>query len=148
MASSKSARATMLRSNESAAVLDLAGRLTILADEAPLQVDFRRATIEVVFPDLWTALRLRGRFSRGDRRAWANSFRSMTALTGLELRVWVGGLQVGRIAATSKPGWLAVWLGLDPLELRIGAILATLLGQQSRATDARTVVGPGTGDTA
>jgi hypothetical protein len=113
-----------------AAGLDVVGHFSILADDAPFQVDFRGATIEVVLPDLRTALNLRKKFSRNDRRAWTNSVRSMMALTGLELRVWVRGRQLGRLAATSKQSLLAVSLGVDPLELRLAAILAILLGRQ------------------
>lgn len=113
-----------------AAGLDVVGHLSILADDAPFQVDFRGATIEVVFPDLRAVFRLRKGFSRGERRALANSARSMMALSGLELRVWVRGRQVGRLAARSKRRWLESWLGVDPLELRIGAILATLLDRR------------------
>jgi hypothetical protein len=124
-----------------AAGLDVVGRLSILADDAPFLVEFRGGTIEVVLPDLRTALHIRKRFSRGERRAWANSVRSIMARTGLELRVWVKRRQVGRLAATSRQGWLEVLLGVDPLELRIGAILATLLGQDS-ASDGETVLDP------
>ncbi len=126
-----------------AAGLDVVGRLSILADDAPFQVEFRGSTIEIVIPDLRTVLHLRRRFSRGERRAWAKSLRSMMALTDLELRVWVRGRQVGRIAPSSKQGWLAVWLGVDPLELSIGAILATLLSHQHPASDGKAVPSSG-----
>ncbi|KAJ3060757.1 hypothetical protein HK102_009370 [Quaeritorhiza haematococci] len=102
-------------------------------------VDLRGATIDVVLPDLRTALHLRKRFSRDQRRAWASSTRSTMALTGLELRVWVRGRKVGRIAATSKRSRLAAWLGVDPLELRSAAILAALLGRNSPAPGGGTV---------
>ncbi len=120
----------MLKPELLAAELDVVGQLSILADDAPFQVDFRGATIEVVFPELRAVFLLRKRFSRGERRAWANSVRSMMAVSGLELRVWVRSRQVARIAATSKRARLASLLGMDPLELRIGAILATILDQR------------------
>ena len=120
----------MLKPERLAAGLDVVGQLSILADDATFQVDFRGATIEVLFPDLRAVFHLRKSFSRGERRAWASSVRSMMDLSGLELRVWVRGRQVGRIAATSKRRLLASWLGVDPVELRIGAILATLLDKR------------------
>jgi hypothetical protein len=113
-----------------AAGLDVVGRLSVLTDDMPFQVDCQGSTIDVILPDLQTALRLRKRLSRVGRRAWATSLRSTMALSGLELRVWVCGRQVGRIAATSKRGWLAFWLGLDPFELSISALLAALVGRQ------------------
>jgi hypothetical protein len=133
----------MLRPEGSAAGLEVVGQLAILADDAPLQVEFRGGAIEVVLPDLRTALDLRKRLSRGERRAWARSVQSILARTGLELQVWVRRHQVGRLAATSRRGWLAVWLGVDPLELRTGAILATLLSRNPPAVDGGSVVDPG-----
>jgi hypothetical protein len=132
----------MPRPEGSAAGLEVVGHLSILADDAPLQVEFREGAIEVVLPDLRTALDLRKRFSRGERRAWARSVQSILARTGLELQVWMRRHQVGRLAATSRRRWLAVWLGVDPLELRIGAILATLLSRNRPAVDVGNVVDP------
>ena len=132
----------MLNPERLAAGLDVVGQLSILADDAPFQVNFRGATIEVVFPDLRAVFHLRKWFSRGERRAWVSSARSMMAFSGLELRVWVKGRQVGRLAATSKRSRIASWFGVDPLELRIGAILATILNQRRYTPDAEAVAGP------
>lgn len=130
----------MPRPDGLAAGVEVVGQLSILADDAPLHVEFRGGAIEVALPDLRTALNLYKRLSRGDRRAWTRSVQATLARTGLELQVWVRRHQVGRLAATSRQGWLAVWLGVDPLELRIGAILATLVSRDPPAFNGASVV--------
>ena len=122
--------------------VEVVGQLSILADESPLQVDFRGGVIEVALPDFRTALRLVKRFSRGDRRSWMLSIQASLARAGLELQVLVRRRQVGRLAATSRPGWLARWLGVDPMELGTGTILASLVGRHPAAPDDARLVDP------
>ncbi len=129
----------MFKLEQLAAGLDVVGHLSILADDAAFQVEFGADAVEVVLPDLRTALHLFKTFSRDDRRAWARSVHSVVARTGRELRIWVKHRQVGRLAAASQRGWLAAWLGVDPLEVNTGAVLATLLGQKPPAPDNRTL---------
>jgi hypothetical protein len=126
-----------------AAGVEVIGQVSILADDAPLHVEFRGGVIEVVLPDFRTAFHLRQRLSRGKRRVWARTVQSTLALMGLELQVWVRRHQVGRLAAASRQGWLAIWLGVDPLEVRLGAILATLVSRDRPAFDDASVVDPG-----
>ena len=63
----------MPRPDGLAAGVEVVGQLSILADDAPLHVEFRGGAIEVALPDLRTALNLYKRLSRGDRRAWTRS---------------------------------------------------------------------------
>jgi hypothetical protein len=118
----------MPRPDGPASDLEVVGQLSILADEVPFQVDFRGRVIEVALPDLRTALRLARGLPRGDRRSWLLSSQASLARAGLELLVLVGRRPVARLAATSRPGRLARWLGLDPMEVESGTILASLLG--------------------
>ncbi len=115
--------------------LEIVGQLSILADESPLQVDFRGSVIEVALPDLQTALRLAKGVSRGDRRSWMRSIQASLARAGLELQVSVGHRQVGRLAAKSRSSWLARLLGVAPMELKTGTILASLFGRHPAASD-------------
>ena len=117
-----------------AAGIEVVGQLSILADDAPLRVAFKGGVIEVVLPHLRTAIKLRKRLSRDERRTWIRSVQSTLALTGLELQVWVSRHQVGRLAASSQRNWLAAGLGVDPFELNIGAIVATLLRRKPKTS--------------
>ena len=109
-----------------ALTLDVDGRLTITAGDAPFQVEFRGDVVALVLPDLRAARTLGRTFTRLERRAWLRSFQALLGRTGLELQVWVGTRQVARLAGVTRTGRLAVWLGLDPLELQVRAVLATL----------------------
>ena len=122
--------------------LEVVGQLSILADEAPFQVDFRGGVIEVALPDFRTALCLVKRFSRGDRRSRMRSIQACLARAGLELRVLVRRRQVARLAAMSRPGWLARWLGVDPMELGAGTILASLVGRHPADSDDALLIDP------
>ena len=126
-----------------AAGIEVVGRLSILADDAPLDIEFRGGAIEVALPDLRTALALRTRFSRAERRAWTRSVQSLLAHTGLELRFRVSRHQIGRLSATSRRGRLSAWLGVDPLELNLGAIASALFGRDSPAPAGGRGVDPG-----
>lgn len=133
----------MLRREGPADGLEVVGHLSILVDNAPLQVEFRGAVIEVVLPDLRTVFDLRKRLLRSERRAWARSVQSILARTAQELQIRVRHHQIGRLAATSRRGWLAIFLGLDPLELKMGAILATLRRRNPPAVEGGNVIDPG-----
>lgn len=136
----------MFRAEGSAGGLEVVGHLSILADDAPLQVEFRGEAIEVVLPDFRTALDLRKKFSRGERRAWLRSFQSTFGRMSLELRVLVRGHEIGRLKSTSRRGWLAAWFGVDPLELRLGAILKTLFSRDPPTFKSVSVADPHTDD--
>jgi hypothetical protein len=109
--------------------LELAGHLTILADERDrIDVQFRGDVVAVVLPDLRGLRALRRKLPRPGR-VWRERLRSDLSRAGLELQVWIGSRQVGRLAADTRAGRLARWLGLDPIELRIRSILAVLAGR-------------------
>ena len=127
--------------------IEVVGQLSILADEFPLQVDFRGGVIEVALPDFRTAFRLVKRFSRRDRRLWMRSIQASLARAGLELQVLVKRRRVGRLAASSRPGWLARSLGVDPMELGNGTILASLVGRHPAASEDAHLVEPGSDKT-
>jgi len=113
-----------------AAGLEVFGHLTILADdESRLRVEFRDDVVALKLPDLRTALALRRRLPRPRRRAWLQRLVAESARAGLELQIWIGGRQVGRLAADARPCWIAARLGLDPMELRVRPILAMLVRQ-------------------
>ena len=103
------------------------GHLTILADGVrPLRVEFRGDVVALEVPDLRAALALRSRMRRPERRAWLRRVRAALGLAGLELHIRVGRRQIGRLAADTRPGRLAAWLGLDPMELKVRPVLAPL----------------------
>lgn len=121
-----------------AAGLEVLGHLTILSDdEDRLRVEFRGDIVALELPDLRRALAIRRKIPRLQRRAWLRRVQAALARAGLELQVWIGRRQVGRLAAGSRPGRVATWLGLDPMELRVCLILAML---------ARRRLTPGPGD--
>jgi hypothetical protein len=122
--------------------IEVVGQLSILADDTPIQVEFRGRVVAVVLPDIRTAIRLVMRFSRADRRAWMRSIQASLARAGLELQVWVRRRQVGRLTATSRPGWIALRLGVDPMELRTSTILASLVGKHINPSDDARLVDP------
>ena len=67
-------------------------------------------------------------------------------LAGLELHIRVGRRPVGRLAAGTRPGRLAAWLGLDPIELKVRPVLA-LLARLRAGRVGGDLVGPhGTGE--
>ena len=110
-----------------AAALDVLGHLTIVADGGrPLRVEFCGDVVSLEIPDLRTALALRDRTRRPERRAWLRRVQAALGLAGLELHIRVGGRPVGRLAADSRPRRLAAWLGLDPVELKARPVLAML----------------------
>ncbi len=110
-----------------AAGLDVLGNLTIHADGGrPIRVEFRGGVAALEIPDLRSALALRGRMRRPERRAWLRRVQVALGLAGLELQVRVGRRLVGRLAADTRPGRLATWLGLDPMELKVRPVLAAL----------------------
>ncbi len=111
-----------------AAALDLLGHLTILADGGrPLRVKFLGDVVALEIPDLRAALALRRRMRRPERRAWLRRVQAALGRAGLELHIRVGQRQVGRLAAGTRPGRLAAWLGLDPVELKVRPVLAMLV---------------------
>jgi hypothetical protein len=126
----------MATRNNPAAGVEVVGHLSILADDVPLHVELEGGAIKVLLPDLRTALGLRKRFSRRQRRAWTRLLQTTLASAGLELQVWVRRREVGRLAGKSRHGWLAALIGVDPLELRIGAILASLMSREASTFDA------------
>ena len=110
-----------------AAALDVLGHLTIVADGGrPLRVEFRGDVVSLEIPDLRAALALRGRMRRPERRAWLRRVQAALGRAGLELHIRVGRRQVGRLAAGTRPGRFATWLGLDPVELKARPVLAML----------------------
>jgi len=116
--------------------LDVLGQLTILADGGtPFRVDFRGDVVALELPDLRTAFGLGGRMRRSERRAWLRRVQSALATAGLELHVRVGRRLVGRLAAGTRPGRLAAWLGLDPMELKVRPVLALLARRRPRDDD-------------
>jgi len=116
----------MLRADGAAGGVEIVGQLSILADDEPLEIEFRGSVIVLALPDLTTALRLRRKLSRGERRLWTRRLQSTMAGTGLELQVWIKRRQIGWLAASSRGGWLATCFGVAPIELNIGALLATV----------------------
>ena len=97
-------------------------------------------------PDLRAALALRGRMRRLERRAWIRRVQAALGRAGLELHIRVGRRQVGRLAADTRPGRLAAWLGLDPIELEVRPVLA-LLARLRAGTVGGDLIGPqGTGE--
>src|SRR4051812_5755751 len=119
-----------------AAALDVLGHLTILADGGrPLRVEFLGDVVALEIPALPAALALRGRMRRPERRAWLRRVQTALVLAGLELHIRVGRRQVGRLAAGTRPGRLATWLGLDPIGLKVRPVLAMLA--HLRATPGR-----------
>src|ERR671912_572010 len=129
------------------AALDVLGHLTILADGGrPLRVEFRGDVVALELPDLRAALALGGRMRRPERRAWLRRVQAALGRAGLELHIRVGRRQVGRLAADTRPGRLAAWLGLDPVELKVRPVLA-LLGRLRAGTVGGDLIGPqGTGE--
>jgi hypothetical protein len=129
-----------------AAALDVLGHLTILADGGrPLRVEFRGDVVSLEIPDLRAALALRGRMRRPERRAWLRRVQAALGRAGLELHICVGRRPVGRLAADTRPGRLAAWLGLDPVELKVRPVLA-MLGRLRAGTVGGDLIGPqGTG---
>jgi hypothetical protein len=123
------------------------GHLTIVADGGrPLRVEFRGDVVSLEIPDLRAALALRGRMRRRERRAWLRRVQAALGRAGLELHIRVGRRPVGRLAADTRPGRLAAWLGLDPVELEVRPVLA-LLGRLRAGTVGGDFVGPqGTGE--
>ena len=110
-----------------AAPLDVLGHLTILADGGrPLRVEFRGEVVALEIPDLRAALALRGRMRRPERRAWLRRVQAALGRAGLELHIRVGRRPVGRLAAGTRPGRFAAWLGLDPIDLKVRPVLALL----------------------
>ena len=130
-----------------ATALDVLGHLTIVADGGkPLRVEFRGDVVALEIPDLRAALALRGRMRRPERRAWLHRAQGALGRAGLELHIRVGRLQVGRLAAGTRPGRLAAWLGLDPVELKVRPVLA-LLARLRAGTVGGDLIGPqGTGE--
>ena len=118
-----------------AAGLEVVGRLSILADDAPFLIEFREAKLRSYFPTF------------GLRFISGRSFREVSGEPGQTsyVRPWAGRIsnfgsggkrrQIGRLVAMRRDGWLAFLLGVDPLELRIGAILATPIGQDLASDD-------------
>ena len=130
-----------------AAALDVLGHLTIVADGGrPLRVEFRGDVVSLEIPDLRAALALRGRMRRGERRAWLRRVQAALGRAGLELHIRVGRLQVGRLAAGTRPGRLAAWLGLDPVELKVRPVLALLARLRSGRVGGDPIGPLGTGD--
>ena len=112
-----------------AAPLAVLGHLTILGDDAGagrLSIEFRGGVVALELPDLRTALALRRKIPRAGRRAWLDRLRAALGHAGLEFLVEVGGLRVARLAADTRPGRLAAWLGLDPMEVELRPVLAIL----------------------
>ncbi len=109
--------------------LEVAGQLTVLADDGErIDVAFRGDVVTVSVADFRGLRGLRRRMPRPGR-GWLEQLRRELARAGLELQVWVGSRQIGRLAADSRAGRLARWLGIDPIELRIRSILAVLAGR-------------------
>jgi len=118
-----------------AAGLEVLGHLTILGDdESRLQVEFRGDVVAIELSNLRAALVLRRTLPRVRRRAWLQRVREELVRAGLELQIWVARRQVARLAEDTRSGWVATWLGLDPLELRVRSVLA-VLARRSRAPD-------------
>lgn len=107
-----------------APALDLAGHLSILADGQPLDVEFRGDVVAILLPDLRSARSLWRKLPRTDRRAGMGRLREGLTRSGLGLEVWVGRHRVVRLAAGSRPGRIASWVGLDPAEVGLGALAA------------------------
>src|SRR3954447_21560048 len=125
-----------------AAGLDVLGHLTILAEgRLSLDVEFRGDVVALEIPDLRAALALRGRMRRPERRAWLRRVQAALGRAGLELHIRVGRRRVGRLAAGSRPGRLAAWLGLDPVELKVRPVLA-LLARLRAGTVGGDLIGP------
>src|SRR3954468_7694713 len=125
-----------------AAGLDVLGHLTILADGGrPLPVEGRGDVVALEVPDLRAALALRGRMRRPERRAWLRRVQAALGTAGLELHIRVGRRQIGRLAAGTRPGRLAVWLGLDPVELTARPVLA-MLARLRAGTVGGDLIGP------
>ncbi len=115
----------------SAVGLEVVGQLSILADNLPLQVEFKGSVVQIVLADLRTAFELRKSLGRGERRARFLGLQSLLARSGLELQVWVRSRQVGRLSGKCRPGFAAFLLGMDPFELRLRSILETLLDRNT-----------------
>ncbi len=129
------------------AALDVLGHLTILADGGrPLRVEFLGDVVALEIHDLRAALALRGRMRRPERRAWLLRAQSALGRAGLELHIRVGRRQVGRLAADTRPGRLAAWLGLDPMELKVRPVLAMLARLRAGTVDGDPSGPHGTGD--
>ena len=107
--------------------LEILGHLTILGEDASrLSVEFRGDVVVLTLPDLRAALNLRRTMPRPRRRAWLIGAQAVLARAGLELQVWIGHRQVARLNAGSRPGRVATWLGLDPLELSLRPVFDLL----------------------
>ena len=125
-----------------AAALDVLGHLTIVADGGrPLRVELRGDVVSLEIPDLRAALALRGRMRRPERRAWLRRVQAALGRAGLEMHIRVGRRPVGRLAAGSRPGRIAAWLGLDPVELKARPVLA-MLGRLRAGTVGGDPIGP------
>src|SRR5512135_682081 len=105
----------------------------ILADDDRLRVEFLGDVVALDLPDLRTALALRRKLPRCERRAWLRRAQATLARADLELQVWVGRQQVGRLAAGTRPGRVAAWLGLDPMELKVRPLLTPVARRRPRS---------------
>lgn len=126
-----------------ASALDVVGQLSILADDAPIDVEFRGDTIVVTVPDLATGSRIVRRLPLRDRRAWGNRLAAILARAGLEVQVWVGDRQVAGLKPGASQGLVARWLGVGPLDIRFRAILASLFRRSSTGIRSGEAQGPG-----
>lgn len=110
--------------------IELVGRLTILVDNDHLiQVDFRGDVVAVVLADLRAVLALRRNLPRPRRRIWLSRAHAELTRARLELQLWIGARQIGRLASDTRSGWIAASLGLGHMELRVLPILAVLAGR-------------------
>ena len=128
--------------NTLASRLDVAGQLSVLAGDVPIDVEFRGDVIVVTLPDLRAATRVLQQIPTRDRRAWGRRMVEVLARSGLEVQIWTQGRQIAELKPGQTPGLLARWLGVGPLGLRFRAILASMFGRPPAPRPGPTSTGP------
>lgn len=109
-----------------ARALEVTGHL-VVEDPAgqPIQVHLDGATIRVVLPRAWLGRQAMAWMpARAERIQWLMTLRESLARTDLRLEFCVGRWRVARLQGTSRGGVMTRWLGMQPLELRPGVMLA------------------------
>jgi hypothetical protein len=105
--------------------LEILGELLVEAGPHALRVEARGATIEVELPNIKAGWELWRQFANGrQRRRTLGGLDQALRSAGLTVRVMAAGILVGILGAEARPGLVSQILGVAPVELKLGGVLA------------------------
>ena len=108
--------------------LDVVGEVQALVADETIRVTAREDIITVDLPNLWVGV---AAFKAGGARAQrAKRMRRVSAalqFTDLNVQFQLGSKTVARLGPIARPGLLSRWLGVGLLEIRVAAVVSSLL---------------------